>query len=67
MSKVLDLVADHEVIGICVNPDCNADIHFGQAAFKTGTDLTCSAECLMQTLGVVVVTAGRVEGERKVD
>lgn len=58
MSKVLDLQSD-EVIEICANPDCNAEIYFGQPVFKIGHDLVCSGKCLMKQLGAKTVIAGQ--------
>lgn len=50
-----------EVIEICANPDCNAEIYFGQPAFKIGRDLVCSGKCLMHMLGAKTVIAGKEE------
>lgn len=48
-----------EVIEICANEECNAEIYYGQPAFKIGHDLVCSGECLVKKLGARTVIAGR--------
>ncbi|MNW64422.1 hypothetical protein D3C74_427040 [compost metagenome] len=58
MSKVLDLQSN-VVIEICANPECNAEIYFGQPVFKIGHDLVCGATCLMKVFGAKTVIAGR--------
>ncbi|WP_110933287.1 hypothetical protein [Paenibacillus bouchesdurhonensis] len=57
MSKDLE----NEVIDICADPDCNAEIYFGQPVWKKGHDLICSTPCLLRQLGAKTVIAGREE------
>lgn len=48
-----------EVIDYCANPECEAEIHFGQACYKVGHELVCSGKCLVAKLGAKTAIAGR--------
>ncbi|MGG1878240.1 hypothetical protein ABDI30_11820 [Paenibacillus cisolokensis] len=58
MRKDADLVTD-EVIDYCANPECGAEICFGQPATKIGHELVCSGRCLIKKIGATTVVAGR--------
>ncbi|MNC47625.1 hypothetical protein D3C75_966960 [compost metagenome] len=54
MSKVMQQL---EVVDYCGNPECQAEIMFGQKAIRYGQELLCSNECLCSRIGAVVIKA----------